>query len=133
MVGFLVARASVATPASLTRYYFIGLNFLYSLASLLLIITPGKGKSIVYEHDRKIIGPDIFVIMLLQCAPLLFYTSQFYLAILFIFTFFAGNTFLPIYLNYGTLFSVFPRETDKRILPLRISVKNLKSHHAKLI
>ena len=113
VIGFIVTRASVASPASLIRYYFIILNFLYTLASSLLIIFPGKGISIVYEHDRKIIGPAIFGIMVLQCVPLLFYTSQFYLALLFIFTFFAGNTFLPLYLNYGTLISVFPDENKK--------------------
>jgi DNA-binding CsgD family transcriptional regulator len=115
LIGFIVTRSGAAIQASLTRYYFIGLNFLYALISSLVIISPGNGKSIVYEHDRKIIGPAIFVIMLLQCAPLLFYTSQFYLALLFIFTFFAGNTFLPLYLNYGTLISVFPDENKKDI------------------
>jgi DNA-binding NarL/FixJ family response regulator len=45
--------------------------------------------------------------MLLQLIPLLFYTSQLWLGIIFIFTFFAGNTFLPVYLNYGTLLSAF--------------------------
>lgn len=45
--------------------------------------------------------------MFLQSLPLLFYNSQPYIGIIFILTFFAGNTFLPIYLNYGTLFTVF--------------------------
>jgi DNA-binding NarL/FixJ family response regulator len=40
--------------------------------------------------------------MVLQCLPLLFYESQQYLPVIFIFTFFAGNAFLPIYMSYGT-------------------------------
>jgi len=36
-------------------------------------------------------------------------------AIIFTFAFFAGNTFLPIYLNYGTIFTVFSSETDKNV------------------
>jgi DNA-binding NarL/FixJ family response regulator len=45
----------------------------------------------------------------------LFYSSQPYVAIIFTFAFFAGNTFLPIYLNYGTLFTVFTSVPDKNI------------------
>jgi DNA-binding CsgD family transcriptional regulator len=68
---------------------------------------PRKRLSIIHDYDRKILAPAIFIIMLFQSFPLLFYTSQLYLAVIFIFTFFAGNTFLPVYLNYGTLLSVF--------------------------
>jgi len=45
--------------------------------------------------------------MILQTAPIAFYSNQQYLALIFIFIFFAGNIFLPVYLNYGTLLSVF--------------------------
>jgi DNA-binding NarL/FixJ family response regulator len=51
--------------------------------------------------------------MILQISPLIFYTFQLYLAVIFIFTFFAGNTFLPLYLNYGTLLSAFTDENKK--------------------
>jgi len=113
IVGFIIAKAGITRPASLIKYYFICLNFLYSLASTWLIMFPGNRLSVIHSHDRKIIGPAIFLIMLLQCSPLIFYTSQIYLAVIFIFTFFAGNTFLPLYLNYGTLLSVFADENKK--------------------
>jgi DNA-binding CsgD family transcriptional regulator len=74
---------------------------------------PGKKLSIIHEHDRKIIGPAIIIIMIMQISPLIFYTFQLYLAVIFIFTFFAGNTFLPLYLNYGTLLSAFTDENKK--------------------
>jgi DNA-binding NarL/FixJ family response regulator len=45
----------------------------------------------------------------------LFYGSETYVAIIFIFTFFAGNTFLPIYFNYGTLMSAFTDQTQQDI------------------
>ena len=48
--------------------------------------------------------------MISQVTPLFFYTSQLYIGIIFIFTFFAGNTFLPLYLSYGTLLSAFKAE-----------------------
>jgi DNA-binding CsgD family transcriptional regulator len=113
IIGFIIAREGIERPASMIKYYFIWLNFLYSLTSSLLIMFPGKRLSIIHEHDRKIIVPGIFIIMLLQCSPLIFYTSQVYLAVIFIFTFFAGNTFLPLYLNYGTLLTAFADENKK--------------------
>jgi DNA-binding CsgD family transcriptional regulator len=115
IVGYVIAKTSAVKPVSLIKYYFIFMNFTYSLLASLLIIFPRKGRSIIHDYDRKIIAPAIFVIMLSQCAPILFYTSQSYVAIIFIFTFFAGNTFLPVYLNYGTLLSAFADETKKEL------------------
>ena len=124
ILGYFVAKGGTFKPASLIKYYFITMLFLYSLISSSLILFPQKGKSIIHDFDRKRIGPGIFLVMLVQCVPLLFYESQPYIAILFTFVFFVSNTFLPIYLNYGTLFTVFsfeefckkfevsPRETD---------------------
>lgn len=89
------------------------MNFLYSFFASLLILYPRKGRSIIHDYDRKIMSPVVFLVMISQCVPLLFYTSQSYVAIIFIFTFFAGNTFLPLYLNYGTLLSAFTEETTK--------------------
>ncbi len=107
VVGFILTSAGKVRPESLIKYYFISLNFVFSLISSILIMFPAKTLSIIHDHDRRIIAPAIVMIMLLQCIPLIFYSSQFYLGIIFILTFFAGNTFLPIYLNYGTLMSAF--------------------------
>jgi DNA-binding CsgD family transcriptional regulator len=113
IVGYIIAKTSSVKPVSLIKSYFISMNFLYSLLASVLIMFPGKGRSIIHDYDRKIISPVIFLIMITQSVPLLFYTSQPYIAIIFVFTFFAGNTFLPIYLNYGTLLSAFAGETSK--------------------
>jgi Bacterial regulatory proteins, luxR family len=115
IVGYFIARSNEVKPVSLIRSYFILMNFLYSLTASLLILLPGKEKSVIHNYDRKIIAPVIFIVMLFQCIPLLVFTSESYLAIIFIFTFFAGNAFLPIYLNYGTLLSAFADETKKEL------------------
>jgi DNA-binding CsgD family transcriptional regulator len=111
-VGYFVAKTTSLKPVSLIKYYFISLHFLYSLLASILILFPRKGRSVIHHYDRKIIAPMIFLVMVSQCVPVLLYTSQLYLGIIFIFTFFAGNTFLPLYLSYGTLLSAF---TDKPI------------------
>ena len=115
ILGYLISKTSIPQPLSLIKYYFISMNFLYSLFSSLIILIPGKGKQIIHDYDSKRIGSGISLVMLLQCIPLLFYSSQTYVAIIFTFAFFAGNTFLPIYLNYGTIFTVFSSETDKNV------------------
>jgi DNA-binding CsgD family transcriptional regulator len=113
IVGYIIAKTSVVNPASMIKGYYIVMNVIYSLFTALVILFPLKGRSIIHEYDRKIIAPGLIVIMATQCVPLLFYTSQAYIAIIFIFTFFAGNTFLPVYLNYGTLLSAFTGEPAK--------------------
>jgi DNA-binding CsgD family transcriptional regulator len=112
-IGYYIAKNNEIQPATLIKYYFITMNFLYTLISSFLILVPMKGKSVVHNYDRKIIAPAIFFIMVSQITTLSFYSFQSYIALIFIFTFFAGNTFLPIYLNYGTLMSAFNSETAK--------------------
>lgn len=106
-LGYIITTTGSVQPLLLIKYYYITLNLLYSFIASLLIMFPGKKASIIHEHDRKIISPAIFLIAILQSAPIVFYSSQLYLAVTFIFIFFTGNTFLPLYLNYGTLLPVF--------------------------
>jgi DNA-binding CsgD family transcriptional regulator len=112
-VGFILTKTGKSRPESLIKFYFISLNLLYSVLSSILIMFPRKRLSVIHDYDRRIIAPVIFIIMLCQTVPLLFYTSQLSLGIIFIFTFFAGNTFLPVYLNYGTLLTAFADENKK--------------------
>jgi DNA-binding CsgD family transcriptional regulator len=116
-VGYLIARTNEIKPVSLVKSYFLVMNFIYTIAASFLILFPGKRRSIIHNYDRKIIAPVLIFVMVAQCIPLLIYTSETYVAVIFIFTFFAGNAFLPIYLNYGTLLSAFTDE-NKKILSL---------------
>ena len=107
VVGYFIAKTSAVKPTSLIRNYFISMNAIYSLVASSLILFPKKGRSIIHDYDRRIIAPVIFLIMISQCTTLIFFNSETSVAIVFIFTFFAGNTFLPLYLNYGTLLSAY--------------------------
>jgi len=113
IVGFIISSARNIKPTALVRYYFVLMNFIYSVIAAGLLLFPVKGRSAIHNYDRKIISPVIVVIMLAQCISLLFYSSQLYLAVIFIFTFFTGNMFLPVYLTYGTLLSAFSEESAK--------------------
>ena len=131
-VGYYTTRANTMNSASLIREYYIIMNLIITFTGAYLIHLPLKGRAVIHDYDRKIIAPSIFLIMIVQCLPLIFFTTQEWLVVIFIFTFFTGNAFLPVYLSYGTLvsglssdpareisfgdfcrkFEVSPRETD---------------------
>lgn len=115
IVGYFITKANEFKPVSIIRYYYITMNLIYSFIASYLIHFPWKGRSVIHDYDRRKIAPAIFLIMLAQCTPLIFYTTQTWIAVIFIFTFFAGNTFLPIYFNYGTSLSSFTDETDNNL------------------
>jgi DNA-binding CsgD family transcriptional regulator len=115
VLGYFLAKTNTQKPVSLIKYYFIVMNFIYSFLSSSLIFLQGKRRALIHDYDRKRIAPGIILIMIFQCLPLIFYSDQTYIAVIFTFTFFAGNTFIPIYLNYGTLFTVFTSEPERHL------------------
>jgi DNA-binding CsgD family transcriptional regulator len=110
VVGYIILKISEIKPDLLLKYYFILMNFIYSIAASLLIAFPLKGRSVIHNYDRRIIAPVIVLSMTAQSTVLFFYTSQYWFALIFIFLYFAGNAFIPVYLNYGTLLSSFTEE-----------------------
>jgi DNA-binding CsgD family transcriptional regulator len=112
-LGYYISKNTSVQPVSLIRYYFIFMSLLYSVVVSMLIFFPLKGRSFINNYDRNRIAPVLFIVMVSQCVPLFFYGSQTYVGIIFIFTFFAGNIYLPVYLNYGTLLRGFHDETKK--------------------
>jgi DNA-binding CsgD family transcriptional regulator len=113
IMGYSMAKLSNLSSIRLAKFYFIIFHLVYSLYSSLVILFPGNRKTLIHAFDRRRIGAGILVTSVVECTILLFYTTEIYVAILFIFSFFAGNTFLPVYLNYGTLFTVFASEKEK--------------------
>ena len=113
VVGYLIFSTTLFKPISLIKNYFIAFNLLYTLFVSSLILFPLKGKSLIQDYDMKIIASSLFLFMSLQTVLLLLYASQPYIAIIFIFIFFAGNTILPIYLTYGTILSAIAPEPVK--------------------
>jgi hypothetical protein len=115
IVGYVITKENTLKPVQLIRDYYTAMNLTYSFLASYLIHFPWKGRSIIHDYDRRIIAPAIFLIMLAQCTLLIFYNTQTWIAVIFIFSFFAGNTFLPVYLSYGTLLSAFINEPSKAI------------------
>jgi len=103
VLGYLIARVKDIHPVVLIRYYFIAMQFIYSFIASVFILFPGKQKKIIHEYDGRRVGIITFLIMIVQCLALAIYDSQPITGALFIFVYFAGHAFLPVYFNYATL------------------------------
>ncbi|HQG77706.1 MAG TPA: helix-turn-helix transcriptional regulator [Bacteroidales bacterium] len=97
---FFMTRLNSRNTVLIIRNYYILMNLVHTFITAYLIHLPVKGKSLIKEHDRKVIAPAIFLIMIIQCIPLVLIDLSPWVAIIFIFTFFLGNIFLPVYFSY---------------------------------
>jgi len=103
VLGYFITKKSTFNTTLLIREYYIIMNLIHFFLASYLIHFPWKGQQVLHDYDRKIIAPVLFLVMIAQCLPLLFYNERSWTAIVFIFTFFLGNSFLPVWLSYGTL------------------------------
>jgi DNA-binding CsgD family transcriptional regulator len=115
VLAFIIKFSDKKSSLQLIKYCFIILSSLYSLAAALIIKFRGKRASLIHEHDSKIIAPALFSGTIVYCLPLLFYNSQIFPAIIFIFLFFAANIFLPFYFSYFTLLPAFTDNSSKEL------------------
>jgi DNA-binding CsgD family transcriptional regulator len=115
VIGYVEKKPGSLNISQLIRFYFIGANLICYFIAAYLLHLPRIGRAVIHDYDRKFIAISVFIVMLLQCLPLAFFTTQWWLALLFIFAFFAGNAFLPVYLTYGTLIMVFKKEPEAEI------------------
>jgi DNA-binding CsgD family transcriptional regulator len=114
-MGYLITGTNTFDTSLVIREYYIIMNLIHFFMAAYLIHFPWKGQKIIHDYDRRIIAPSLFLIMMVQCVPLLFYTMQTWLSVVFIFAFFLGNIFLPVYFSYGTLLTSFTAEPAQNI------------------
>lgn len=131
-LGWIITEDNTLKPVTVIKYYFITLNLIYSSASSVLILTAPKGRSVIHDFDKRVLGFGMILVTVAFCIPLIFSDKSVYAGLIFILLFFAGNALLPFYLNYFTLatssgnespvllsleefckkYEVSPRETD---------------------
>lgn len=111
LLGFIITKKPDISTVTLLKYYFIAFNFIYCIVSSLALYSPKKGTSVSILLNRKLISAIPVLIMIIMNLILYFYKSETYLALLFIFVFFTGNSFLPLYLSYGAGYIKAPNET----------------------
>ncbi len=100
-VGYIISGTSEYKPAFLIRYYFIILNFLYTIVALAIILISENPRSSLLKKEKRIIAAAVAFFMIAQGINLYFYKDTIVTGIVFILLFFAGNSFLPVYITYG--------------------------------
>jgi DNA-binding CsgD family transcriptional regulator len=105
--GFVITKHPEIKTVTLLKYYFITFNFIYCIIASANIFLSKKITSNLRINNKGTIASSIILTMLIQDVLLYSYTSDnYYIALAFIFSFFAGNAFLPLYLSYGNCFSI---------------------------
>lgn len=107
-IGIFLTKESSVKPVMMIRYYFILMNFIYSTTASAMILYKSRGKQVIHNYDRGKIIIGIMVFMLLQCILLYLFDKDPLIALGFVVAFFAGNSFLPLYLTYGTMITGAP-------------------------
>lgn len=114
-LGFFMARSGEAKPEMITKYYFISLNIIYTVVSALFIIFPGHHKTLIHKYEGRIFSFGLILFVAAQCLALVFYNGEPIPGMIFIFLFFAGNCFIPLYFSYGMVLSMFMQDPDKDV------------------
>jgi DNA-binding CsgD family transcriptional regulator len=109
-IGYIISRNAGMKPVLLVRYYFILLNFLYTIVASIIILFPVQSRYVPFRYENRISAFSITILMVLQGIALFFYQSELFIGMIFIFLFFAGNSFLPVYLSYGAALTLFQDE-----------------------
>jgi DNA-binding CsgD family transcriptional regulator len=113
VLGMVIRENSSVGPDNIIRYYFIGFSMIYTLLSALIIIFPGHHKSIIHKSESRVLSFSLGFISAIQSISLIFSEENKYFGLVFIFLFFAGNSFLPLYMSYGTVLSLFMETPGK--------------------
>jgi DNA-binding CsgD family transcriptional regulator len=112
-LGYLLSGKTDIKPMLLVKYYFIILNFLYTISASVIILFPGKNRSVLYKYENRMAAFSMTILMTVQVITLYFYQTEAITGMIFIFLFFAGNSFLPVYLSYGAMITAFYEESFK--------------------
>jgi len=102
-------------PSVLVKDYFIVLNFFYTTIAALIILFTGRNKLVILKYENRILVYSLVLIMMAQCLVLAFYKTDPVIGLIFVFLFFAGNAFLPVYLTYFMHLSIFMGQPMKDV------------------
>ena len=100
---------------SITRNFYLVMNIIYTLTASLLIYFPGKENMKIQQAERMVISGSMIVIMAIQSALFIIFPTDKETGIIYILSFFTGNTFLPVYLTYGPVRTAFSAEPEINI------------------
>lgn len=94
------------------RYYFIIFTLLYYGAAAAHLFFRKKKNTLLHKYEGRIAAFSLILISSSQCLILGYYNDRPLPGLLFVFTFFAGSSFLPLYFKYGTTLSSLKLDSE---------------------
>jgi DNA-binding CsgD family transcriptional regulator len=100
VIGVLNSKAESVKNIDILKYYFLASNFIYSLVTCFLLIRK-SGLSVLSRKSKIRLALGIALFMIAQNTSLYFYDRSIYVTLIFIFLFFAGTSFIPVFLKFN--------------------------------
>jgi len=107
-VGLYTSKTTGLKVSDVLTYYYFVSGLAYGLYGSLSLWRAGNKQQVLKQPLRQNLSKGIVLFALTQNGILLFCYSNIWIALLFIFLFFAGTAFIPIYLNYNHEFHLQP-------------------------
>jgi DNA-binding CsgD family transcriptional regulator len=99
-IGYVLRKYPDVKALTVVKYYFILLNFLFTLLGSFYFLLGRKRQGGLRYPDLKSLSVGLLSMMVLQNIVLLFYDRSIYLALIFTFIYFVNGGFMPIYIRY---------------------------------
>lgn len=112
VVGYFILKEN---SISITRNFYLVMNIIYTLTASFFIYFPGKENMKIQQAERMVISGSMIVILVIQSALFIIFPTDKETGIIYILSFFTGNTFLPVYLTYGPARTAFSAEPEINI------------------
>lgn len=115
-LGIWKAKSESMNAMAFLRYYFIISTCGYNIyAAIALYRKTSMQKNLLLQR-HKAFAAGLLLFSIAQCFSLFLYSSQIWLALIFIFLFFAGTAFLPVFIRYNI--TVISQSVKVETLPL---------------
>jgi DNA-binding CsgD family transcriptional regulator len=111
-LGYFTTGNPAALPKYLERYYFIILSLVYTIWASLSILIPSGKSGLLPKKENRVLVSILLIFSLLQAVSLYYYNDTQWIGMIFIFLFFGGNSFITVFLSYGTSMNPDKIESD---------------------
>jgi DNA-binding CsgD family transcriptional regulator len=114
-IGYAFSTFTDVDSFTLIKFGYVVLSFAYSFAGVLYLAFAGKKKPLFRKADRERLAAGLLLAVLLQNTALVYYNDNSYIALAFIFLFFATGAWIPVYINYKADLSTLHVKSEQKI------------------
>jgi DNA-binding CsgD family transcriptional regulator len=115
VVGLYTSKTTGVKVSDVLTYYYLVSGLAYVLYGGISLWYAGNKQQVLKQPQRQNLARGMVLFVLAQNGILLFCYSNIWMALLFIFLYFAGTAFIPIYLKYNQEFRLPPSQISPRL------------------